>query len=269
MDMVKMSIEASEKPQEPALRHCLTVAAFKYMTPKLRLDHEALVDTPLLWSKSFHLICSPLRCIDLIENILKLRQEASGTASRSRPLFIWEPVPDLCTSEEYDNCLKALKHVDVVSPNHGELGGFFGADTYGEDTVNFWTIEQLCDKWLEDGVGPEGKGGIVVRCGKDGCFAVRNGKRSWMPAYHQSAEKVIDPTGGGNGFLGGLAVGLVRAGNAPGIENLEEAAAWGSISASFAIEQVGMPVLKGEGREETWNGVKVENRLAEYMKRAR
>ncbi|EAT87060.1 hypothetical protein HBI56_140060 [Parastagonospora nodorum] len=243
--------------------------AFKYMTPKLRLDHESLANTPLIWSKSFHLICSPLRCIDLVENILRLRNEASDAASTPRPLFIWEPVPDLCIPEEYENCLRALKHVDVVSPNHGELGGFFGENTNGTDNVIFPKIEQLCDQWMQSEIGLDGKGGIVVRCGKDGCLVVRHGVRNWMPAYHQSAEKVIDPTGGGNGFLGGLAVGLVRAGDAPGIENLEEAAAWGSISASFAIEQVGMPILASDGQGETWNGVKVEDRLAEYKNRSR
>lgn len=268
--MAQTNIEVSiENGRVLFRRYQLTAAAFKYMTPKLRLDHESLVDTPLIWSKSFHLICSPLRCIALVENIVRLRTEASSAASTPRPLFIWEPVPDLCTPEEYENCLKALKLVDVVSPNHGELGGFFGADTNGTDTVNFPKIEQLCDQWLQSGIGPEGKGGIVVRCGKDGCFVVRHGVRNWIPAYHQSAKKVTDPTGGGNGFLGGLAVGLVRAGDAPGIENLEEAAAWGSISASFAIEQVGMPILRSGGQGETWNGIKVEDRLAEYKSRSR
>jgi sugar/nucleoside kinase (ribokinase family) len=88
-----------------------------------------------------------------------------------------------------------------------------------------------------------------------------------MPAYHQSAEPVIDPTGGGNGFLGGLAIGLIRGGKSPGLENLEEGAIWGSISASLAIEQVGMPVLERAGDEETWNGVKVFDRVAEFKDR--
>jgi len=237
------------------------------MTPKLRLDHEALVDTPLLWSKSFHLICSPLRCIDLVENVLALRNKASHSTSSPRPLFIWEPVPDLCVPEEYENCLTALKHVDVVSPNNGELGGFFGKDTMDEDHVNYRLIESLCDQWLESGIGAHGKGGIVVRCGKDGCLVARRGLRKWMPAYHQSVEKVVDPTGGGNGFLGGLAVGLVRAGATPGVENLQNAAVWGSIAASLAIEQVGMPVLKKTEDGETWNGVKIEDRLAEFEQR--
>ncbi|KAL5114068.1 hypothetical protein ACEQ8H_008045 [Pleosporales sp. CAS-2024a] len=243
--------------------------AFKYMTPKRRLDHQSLVGTPLLWSRSFHLICSPLRCIDLVKNIQTLRNDQCGAASSSRPLFIWEPVPDLCTPDEYTNCLEALKHVDVVSPNHGELGGFFGADTNGEHAVNHSQIETLCRQWLQSGIGPHGDGGVVVRCGKDGCYVARNGAHRWMPAYHQSAEQVVDPTGGGNGFLGGLAVGLVRAGQATGIEKLEEAAAWGSVAASFAIEQVGMPVLYENGHEETWNGARVGHRLAEYKKRCR
>jgi len=237
------------------------------MTPKLRLDHEALVDTPLLWSKSFHLICSPLRCVDLVENVLVLRNKASNSTSSPRPLFIWEPVPDLCVPEEYENCLKALKHVDVVSPNNGELGGFFGKDTMDKDHVNYRMIESLCGQWLESGIGADGKGGIVVRCGKDGCLVARRGLRKWMPAYHQSAERVIDPTGGGNGFLGGLAVGLVRAGATPRVENLQNAAVWGSIAASLAIEQVGMPVLKKTEDGETWNGVKIEDRVAEFEQR--
>jgi sugar/nucleoside kinase (ribokinase family) len=247
----------------------LTPAAFRYTTPKLRLDHEALTNTQLLWSKSFHLICSPLRCIDLVENILAMRNQCLETNqnSKSRPLFIWEPVPDLCTSAEYSNCLKALKCVDVVSPNHSELGGFFGEDTNGVKHVNFRLIERLCDQWLASGIGNGGHGGVVVRAGKDGCFVASKGSRKWMPAYHQSSERVVDPTGGGNTFLGGLAMGLVCGGVTPGVQNIEEAAVWGSVAASFAIEQVGMPVLAHSPHGETWNGARVEERLLDFKQR--
>jgi hypothetical protein len=82
---------------------------------------------------------------------------------------------------------------------------------------------------------------------------------TWIPAYHRDPSRVTDPTGGGNAFLGGLAVGLARG------KGLEEAAKWGSISASFAIEQVGVPVLgqDAEGNE-VWNGVRIEDRLSEF-----
>ncbi|CAN9373545.1 unnamed protein product [Alternaria alternata] len=232
----------------------------------LRVDHESLIGTDLLWSKSFHLICSPLRCIDLIENIIALRKQGSSSTDVRRPVFIWEPVPDLCTPAEYENCLKALKYVDVVSPNHGELGGFFGRNTDGKEFVDFRTIEKLCSQWLDSGVG-DGNGGVVVRCGKDGCLIMRRGLRKWMPAYHQSAEKVADPTGGGNSFLGGLAVGLLRGGSLCAPDNLEEAAIWGTISASFAIEQIGMPVLSQSRDGETWNGVGVQDRLSDFKQR--
>ncbi|KAF2279293.1 Ribokinase-like protein [Westerdykella ornata] len=241
--------------------------AFRYLTPKLRLDHEALANTRLLWSKSFHLICSPLRCIDLVENILALRKKSPPVGSTPDPLFIWEPVPDLCTPAEFENCLKALKCVDVVSPNHSELGAFFGEDTNGVNHVDYRLIERLCDQWLASGIGVNGKGGIVVRAGKDGCLVACRSSRRWIPAYHQSADKVVDPTGGGNGFLGGLAMGLVRGSASPGVHNLEEAAIWGSVSASFAIEQIGMPTLSQSPQGELWNNVRVEDRLFEFKQR--
>ena len=202
-----------------------------------------------------------------MENILALRNSSRNENPDHRPLFIWEPVPDLCVTEEFDNCLRALKHIDVISPNNDELGGFFGKDTDGPDHVKHRLIEELCGQWLESGIGVDKNGGIVVRCGKNGCLVMRNGLRKWVPAYHQSAQKVIDPTGGGNGFLGGLAVGLVRSGATTSIERLEEAAIWGSISASFAIEQVGMPNLSHTSKGEMWNHVEVEERLSEFRQR--
>ncbi|CAI6330896.1 unnamed protein product [Periconia digitata] len=237
--------------------------AFRYTTPKLRLDHHALADTPLLWSKSFHLICSPLRCIDLVVNILALRQTAISEDPQPRPLFIWEPVPDLCVPDELENCLKALPFIDVISPNNSELGGFFGASTDLKDHVNHRKIEALCQEWLDSGIGQNGKGGVVVRAGKDGCFLACREFRKWLPAYHQSGDSVVDPTGGGNGFLGGLAMGLVKG----GVSNLEEAAVWGSVSASFAIEQIGVPVLGRDDKGETWNGVHVEDRVLQFKER--
>ncbi|KAK3323605.1 Ribokinase-like protein [Cercophora scortea] len=93
------------------------------------------------------------------------------------------------------------------------------------------------------------------------------GIEKWIPAYYRREEesgstKVVDPTGGGNTFLGGLAVALARG------RTIEEACAWGSVAASFAIEQVGVPVLGvDEHGNETWNGVRVEERLWEFQGR--
>ena len=96
------------------------------------------------------------------------------------------------------------------------------------------------------------------------------GLERWFPAYHRpggrdggdGAGPVVDPTGGGNAFLGGLAVAMARG------KPVEEAVHWGAVAASFAIEQVGVPALgKDAAGNETWNGVRVEHRLREMQGR--
>ncbi|KAG4025653.1 hypothetical protein MFRU_053g00220 [Monilinia fructicola] len=299
------------------------VRSFKYTTPKLRLDEKSLADhPPLLFAKSFHLICSPSRCIDLITRILSLRK--SHAPDHPKPLFIWEPVPDLCTPTQLLNCTNVLPYIDVLSPNHSELAGFMGDPDYGltpSGEISTDAVERSCEQLLAS--MPLQSYSIVVRCGALGCYVAKNGGRSrrasksrrkrpanrtrggltldmnmedlfvgllsdsgeieferndyplvdpgiekWIPAFHQAGEgenhKVVDPTGGGNAFLGGLAIALARG------KGIIEASCWGSVAASFAIEQVGVPELgveEGDVGEETWNGVLVDERLSEFMGR--
>ncbi|XXG94255.1 hypothetical protein Hte_000509 [Hypoxylon texense] len=291
--------------------------AFRYMTPKKRLTAEDLT-SELLTARSFHLICSPNRCRELVTEVKARRSglcNADGS-SLPKPIFIWEPVPDLCTPDELLNCTNTLPLIDVISPNHSELAGFMGDSGLDPETGEISTkaVERACEQLL--GSMPLQSFAIVVRAGEKGCYLARNGGRKrkvrptgqrkkpsaflhgglrpdtdmealfagllqdpegtiareeievdpgverWIPAYHTDASKVVDPTGGGNTFLGGLAVGLARG------KSLEEAAAWGSIAASFAIEQVGTPVLgKHEDGKETWNGVTVDERFEEFKSR--
>ncbi|KAK3192588.1 hypothetical protein K4F52_001387 [Lecanicillium sp. MT-2017a] len=289
--------------------------AFKYTTPKLRLTGDDL--TPeLLQSKSFHLICSPLRCQELVRNITAKRKLVMRPDQYSKPVFIWEPVPDLCTPSELLNCTNTLPLVDVCSPNHSELAAFMASDGLDPDTgeISTASVEQSCEQLL--GSMPLQSYAIVVRAGDKGCYIAKNGGRKrkraevaktarrkalihgslqpdtdmesllaglmqgddgiidtqeievdpgiekWIPAYHQDAAKVVDPTGGGNTFLGGMSVALGRG------EDIETAVIWGAIAASFAIEQVGVPHLgRDEHDKETWNKENVYDRLQEFQKR--
>lgn len=229
----------------------------------------------------------------ILVRTLSRRQEAG--IDGASPLFIWEPVPDLCTPRELETCREALKHIQAVSPNHMELASFFGASANRGEDVDREVVEKCAADWLSSGIGQDGSGVVVVRCGKDGCyFASRSSvshryceietcqrdfdetlvmsnrmnytniytQSKWLPAYHQSGTgKVVDPTGGGNGFLGGLAMGLARG------KDVVEAAVWGSVSASFAIEQVGMPILTQHADGERWNGERVQDRVDEFLQR--
>lgn len=174
-------------------------------------------------------------------------------------------MPDLCVPAELANTLEACAHVDVVSPNHAELADLCGvdADHAAGDGVDKKVVEE-CSARLLSAVPASGARtlAVVVRSGKDGAFVSDSkGLARWLPAYHRSAAKVVDPTGGGNGFLGGLAVGLVRTGD------VVEAAMWGNVGASFCIEQVGVPVVGNAEGKETWNGVVPEERLEEFRRR--
>ena len=237
--------------------------AFKYLTEKKRLTADDL--TPeLLNARSFHFICSPTRCIELVKHVVDRRKETSGSEI-ARPVNIWEPVPDLCVPGELGNLYRALRYIDIISPNHEELGALFGySHASGVDKL---AVERQCNELLARGIGTTNDGAVVVRAGKEGCFVASLNKRRWLPAYHQNANKVIDPTGGGNGFLGGFAIGLLRSDG-----DVVEAARWGSVAASFCIEQVGVPNLTtvistATCTDEVWNDEGVLDRLEEYRGR--
>ncbi|RPB06412.1 Ribokinase-like protein, partial [Morchella conica CCBAS932] len=245
---------------------------FRYLTPKKRLEADDLIAARLVVAKTIHFICSPVRAQMVAYELCGILDDCrpgAGAATR----FIWEPVPDLCTPEHRLDMYKTLKLVHVISPNHAELAGFYGIED-PTDNSSRATIEALTAKLVTAGIGPHNTGAAIVRCGKMGCLVSSHGRPPvWLPAYYSTDgdngegpnhEKVVDPTGGGNTFIGGVAIGLVRY---PG--NFVMAAAMGAVAASFAIEQIGIPVLEkgGAGRGERWNGVEVGRRWEEYKAR--
>ncbi|PHH67909.1 hypothetical protein CDD82_1011 [Ophiocordyceps australis] len=285
------------------------VRSFNYATPKKRITAQDLPPS-LLRSRSFHLICSPARCQDLVADITSRRKAFAC----SRPIFVWEPVPDLCTPDHLIACINTLALVDVCSPNHTELAGLLGQDGVQAETghVCTATVESACEHLLSS--MPLRSYALVIRAADKGCYIASNGGAGlwlrrckpqprrgshnntnleplfsaprdhegfatlhddqddqddvggaisyWLPAYHEDSANVVDPTGGGNAFLGGLAVALAR-----GL-NLQDAACWGIIAASFAIEQIGMPLLATDRNgNEMCNGKNVLERLHDYKSR--
>ncbi|KAK6525805.1 hypothetical protein TWF281_010848 [Arthrobotrys megalospora] len=229
--------------------------SFKYLTPKLRLTPDDFTNTSLINSLSFHLICSPDRCNDIVNSLSSLRSNSK------EPVLIWEPVPDFCTPSRLPTCLEVLKVVSIVSPNAAELGAFYRLSE--SEAEKRESIEINSEKWYLSGIGSKGDGPIIVRAGKEGCYIRYKDGRKWLPAYFDEnhSAQVVDPTGGGNCFIGGLAIGMVRTGD------VVLAAAYATVAASFAIEQIGMPVLSHGNGIELWNGVEVRQRLDEYMER--
>ena len=239
--------------------------AFKYLTEKIRVDQTQLTAEHMK-ACLFHLICTPARCINLVGGILNARKKLyANNVVNSRPLFIWEPVPDSCGPQELDNVFEALKYVDVVSPNHQELAALFfrtGKDECPDDARND-KMEQQCSELLTKGFG-EKVGAVVVRCGEKGCYVATRERSTEMPPYHQSSDKVVDPTGAGNTFLGGFGIGMLEK-PLEGFTAFESGAVYGSVAAGFAVEQVGLPYLQVRDGKELWNGEAVSERLEKYL----
>src|ERR1700738_5683403 len=85
---------------------------FDYLAPKLRLDADDL-PPHVLASKTFHLICNPTRAISMVQNILSKRRDHGIT---EKPMILWEPVPGVCSPDDWKDCIKAMQVVDVTSP---------------------------------------------------------------------------------------------------------------------------------------------------------
>lgn len=236
---------------------------FKYTTPILAVQEGNLKDTALLASKAFHYLAGPEDLKARVSKLLALRAEAG---IEERPLIIWEPSPLSCGPENLEACMEAAALVDILSPNHLELAKLFSEPH--SDVINKGKIEVLASKCLDRGVCPNGNGTVIVRAGENGCFiSNRNNLSAWFDPFYTfiSGEipnaKIVDPTGAGNAFLGSYAVGYLETGS------VIKAACYGSVGASFVLEQVGMPHLSVQGNVELWNGVTVLSRLEEYMSR--
>ncbi|KAH3666812.1 hypothetical protein OGAPHI_003261 [Ogataea philodendri] len=171
---------------------------FKYTTPKKRIQVDDLAQYEhLINTKSFHLLYSPSRVMDILGQMAKYRPD--------RPLTIYEAIPDLCTPEHLQDLNEALRYVDVFSPNAAEAAAFFGE----QEPTDRVGCERVAQKHAAKAV--------VLRCGAMGCLLVAPGVQKWFPAYHSDPTlpdyKLVDPTGCGNTFVGALATKLAQSGN--------------------------------------------------------
>ena len=262
--------------------------AFKYLTPKIRLEETDLSDEQVL-AGSFHMVCSPARCMKLVNGVRNRRRDLLRKRGRSfdladreeAPVFVWEPVPDLCTPEELARLREAASHVDVVSPNAEEFASFF------TEMPDFQKTGSQVRWLLGDGTSLNGdRNGaletvLVIREGAHGCttYMSRNLKGVHLRAFHQSKAKVVDPTGGGNTFLGALAIGLTGT-TTPREDVLDDlgipsdqrrllnALVHATVAAGYGIEQVGMPNVSNEVAD-CWNGESYPGRVVSFLKRER
>ncbi|THG97654.1 hypothetical protein EW026_g4380 [Hermanssonia centrifuga] len=119
---------------------------------------------------------------------------------------------DRCVPAQLPALIRILPSIEILSPNAEEALSLLSVFEPPSKSL----IEEACHRFLDIGVGPEGKGTVIIRSGSMGAYiASRTRAGQWVPAFWgaEDARKVVDVTGAGNAFLGGLAAGLHFTGN--------------------------------------------------------
>ncbi|KAH7138469.1 Ribokinase-like protein [Dendryphion nanum] len=234
--------------------------SFTYTCGPLRASPKDLEGTTLLGAKAVHFFATPEEILVQVPELVRLREQR-GTVQR--PLVVWEPLPASCKVENMQKFVDACKLVDVFSPNHLEMVSLFTDNP--ATGLSGGDLEGYGEQLLKSPIGPTGDGILIVRSGEYGSLSMSSSSRAkWLPPFYEvGSSKVVDPTGAGNTFLGGYIFGW----HATHSQN--EAIYHGHVAASYALEQIGLPILDKEGDQELWNGVAAMDRLAEYKARLR
>lgn len=202
-------------------------ASFEYLGERIQISPRDLTSTQLERSRHLHFICSPERANAIVDEVY----EVDGW----RPLMIYEPIPDKCVPEELPALMRVLEHIGVISPNAEEALAILSIPlpvTKAKVQAAASALLKRCPV-------------VVIRCGELGAFIQGTGQVKdgcWIAAFWDidSVGRVVDVTGAGNSFLGGLSAGLHLTDG-----NLYEAALYATVSASFMIEQYGLPAISG------------------------
>lgn len=227
--------------------------AFEYLTSRIRLTPRDLDGTAFERPQTLHFVCSPARALSITSDI----REVEGWS----PITIYEPMPDSCIPEKLPSLVEVLPSISILSPNAEEALGLLSIPL----PVTHAKVEEAAKKLLDHGVGEGGQGSVVIRSGALGAYAVsRSIKGRWVEAFWgpNDLHRVVDVTGAGNAFLGGLGAGLKFT------QDIQEAVLYASVSASIIIEQEGLPLIEPNGGSWKWNGDSPQRRLSDLRKRS-
>ncbi|KAL1660204.1 Ribokinase-like protein [Schizophyllum commune] len=234
-------------------RQVPSFSLFRYVNPRPPRMLSSVPQTIAQQALCLHFCCSP----DVLAENIKHGILAPGQ------LVVYEPIPPSCTAANLDTLRLLLPDINVFSPNHEEAEAFL-ADTLPRDSSSTSLVEDMAIKFASYGART-----VVIRSGSRGSYVFNADptlgaeEGRWVDAYWRSdeaAENVKSTTGAGNSFLGGLCAGLALAGR-----DIFKAAAYGSVSASYVVEQQGLPSSIIEGGVELWNGDAPQTRLARLL----
>ncbi len=171
------------------------------------------------------------------------KQQMKVLENTSNPALVAADTMDLWINNEKEDLLALLKQVDMLILNDSEARLLTGEKN----------LLRASEKITEMGPGI-----IVVKRGENGAILMRDGELLLsMPAYPLSSFK--DPTGAGDAFGGGMIGYIAREGKTDN-HTLKRAVGYGSVTASFCVEEFSLGKLKTITLED------IEERLEAFSK---
>jgi sugar/nucleoside kinase (ribokinase family) len=163
-----------------------------------------------------------------------------------RPRFVAADTMDLWLNVALPDLLKLVKRLDAFVLNDGEAHQLTGADNL------FDALKKI------HGLGPKY---VIIKQGSHG--SILSGPRGMFlcPAY--PLPKVVDPTGAGDSFVGGM-MGYLAAAKGSIDDHIRRAMACGSVVASFCCEGFGVQRTAKITRAQIDGRLKELERLARF-----
>ncbi len=159
-----------------------------------------------------------------------------------KPALVMADTMDLWIHTQRDELLALLKRVDGLVLNDSEARLLTG----DENLVRAGRAVQR--------LGPTF---VVIKKGEHGAMFFSDQETYVLPAY--PTAEVVDPTGAGDSFAGGM-MGYLAHRDRFDADTLKEALAYGIVVASFNVEDFSLDRMKQIGRPQ------IDARLAEYRK---
>ncbi|MBI4615958.1 MAG: sugar kinase [Planctomycetes bacterium] len=163
-----------------------------------------------------------------------------------RPGFVVADTMDHWLESDREGVLAVLSRIDGIVLNDAEARVLAGE--HNLIRAARWILRQ-------------GPSVAIVKKGEHGSLLVTEGEIVPMPSY--PVENVVDPTGAGDSFAGGL-MGYLAANGSPGPESLRRALVYGTVIASFNIEAFSLDRLREIERRDVEERVERFRRLLSF-----
>jgi sugar/nucleoside kinase (ribokinase family) len=168
------------------------------------------------------------------------RIQARVLDQMARPKLVMADTMDLWISTEHDALLELLPRLDGLVLNDSEASLLTDMTNMVKAGAR---VRELGPKF------------VIIKRGEFGAMLFTDDGIFVIPAF--PTEKVIDPTGAGDSFAGGL-MGYLASDATPPPGRLRRAMAYGTVVASLTVEGFGLNRLRETNREE------IDHRLEGY-----